>query len=117
MRPKKRTSMNTGTVQFVKPKNLPTDFNEKKNVRSMADLQLLKTKFYSVEAIRQQDQTFAEQMGRSLTLKIKTVLDSELTPLIKAVIRNTLYDVISVDHDLVNRETYIYLEEVREIEK
>lgn len=117
MKPKKRTSMNSGIVQLVEPTKLPTDFNAKRNVRSMADLKLLKTKFYSVETIRQQDQIFAEQMGRSLTLKIKTVLDSDLTSLTKAIIGNTLYTIISVDHDVHNRESYLYLEEERKLEK
>lgn len=88
-----------------------------KNVKSLDDLEYLGFLCFTEKSTRQQDVEFAEQYGRSLTMKIVTpdlmMPDSDYN----IVINNVIYAIIYVDHDRKNRELYFYLEEVRRIER
>ena len=65
-------------------------------------------------AKRQQDIEFAEQMGFSLSMKIKTRFIGGVSSKLKAVIDNYLYDISYVDDN--RKEMWLYLQGVRELD-
>lgn len=93
-----------------------SNFGAKKNIKSVADMELLYKLAYQQSSKRLQDIDFAESSGRDLSLKIKTRLVSGINNSDKVVLNNVLYDVIYVDEDRFNRELYLYLEEVGPVE-
>ena len=105
-----------GFINVYKPNENKTNFGAKKNVRSLSEMEYLYKLAYSQSYKRVQDLDFAESIGRDLSLKIKVRLVNGVTNDCKVVINNILYDIIYIDEDRVNRELYIYLEEVRNIE-
>ena len=85
-------------------------------IKSIDNFELIVKLAYTECNKRQQDLEFAESMSKSLTLKIKTRLYDKVKNHHKIVIGNTLYDIIYLDYDRKNKEMYMYLEEVRELE-
>lgn len=114
---KNRKAKNDGLCKFYLQSNAKNSYSAKENVKSESDLQFVKSKFYSIQNARQEDVAFAEAYSLTLNLKIKVHFDTQITTKLKAVIKDTLYDIAYVDHDYTNRETYIYLTEVRRLEK
>lgn len=112
----KISSKNSGTVRFYLQSTASNSYGAKVNVKSLADMRFVKSKFYSVENTRQEDILFAESISAFLSMKIKTHLDKDIETKHKAVVDNTLFDIINVDHDYKNRDTYIYLQEVGKVE-
>lgn len=104
---------NDGYIKFYNSKPKQTDFNAKKNTRSIEDLDFLVGAYYSEESKRQQDFLFAESLGKKLTLKVKIPLTEFVQENCKAVINNYLYDVIHIDSNQKKRTLYIYLEGIR----
>lgn len=88
-----------------------------KNVRSLEDLKYLGFLYFSEKSKRQQDIEFAQQQGANLTLKISTGDDAEINSNENIVIGDVIYAIIYIDHNRASRELYIYLEEVRRVER
>lgn len=112
----KATNYNDGYIRVYKEKNKESDFGARKNIKTFDDLEFIVKLAYKECSKRQQDLEFAEANSRTLTLKVKTRLYDKAKNNHKVVINNTLYDIIYIDYDRVNREMYLYLEQVRELE-
>ena len=106
-----------GFIYVYRPKDVNrTTFGAKKNIRSKDEMDLLYKLAYTQSYKRLQDLDFAESMGRDLSIKVKVRLVNGIKNSDKVVIEDVLYDIIYVDEDKVNRELYLYLEEVYSIE-
>lgn len=90
-------------------------FGAKVNIKKINEMETLFKLAYSQCSKRLQDMEFAESSGRELTLKIKTRLVQGIKNTDKVVIDGTLYDIIYIDEDRINRELYLYLEENRTV--
>jgi SPP1 family predicted phage head-tail adaptor len=90
-------------------------FGAKVNIKKIDEMETLFKLAYSQCSKRLQDMEFAESSGRELTLKIKTRLVQGIKNTDKVVIDGTLYDIIYIDEDRINRELYLYLEENRTV--
>ena len=112
----KATNYNDGYIRVYKEKNKESDFGARKNIKTFDDLEFIVKLAYKECNKRQQDLEFAEASSRTLTLKVKTRLYDKAKNNHKVVINNTLYDIIYIDYDRANREMYLYLEQVRELE-
>ena len=93
-----------------------TNFNEKKNVKNMKDMTYIISLAFQEMSKRTQDLDFASTKGRTLSLKIKTILNDFVKVDYKAIYNKCLYDIYSIDSDRKNKELYIYLEEVQKID-
>lgn len=113
---KKRVVPNypSGTVGFYNERENYSSFKAKKNAVSMDDLEPIHRVRYKSESIRERDIQTAEQLGKTLTLKISCPLCPGLTTESKALIRNTLYDVAYIDP--AGKQVFVYLEGGREID-
>lgn len=90
-----------------------TDFKAKKNAKSRSDLApLVKLPFEDLSK-REQDLTFAEQRGYSLSRKIRTPNPHCVRIGHICIIGSMLYAIKYMDS--TERELFIYLEEVREL--
>ena len=105
---------NDGIVAVYREKRRQTDFNAKKNVSVLDDMDFVVKLAYEESSRREQDIDFAEQMGFSLTLKVKTRLFDGVDNKCKAVISGYLYDVSYVDK--TRTEMWLYLEGVRKLD-
>lgn len=105
---------NDGVVSIYKAKPKKTDFNAKKNVSALDDLDFLVKLDYEESAKREQDIEFAEQMSFSLSVKLHTRYVPVVNNNCKAVIDGYLYDVKYVDK--TRSEMWLYLEGVRSID-
>lgn len=105
---------NDGVISVYREKRRQTDFNAKKNVSVLDDMDFVVKLAYEESSRREQDIDFAEQMGFSLTLKVKTRLFNEVDNKCKAVIGGYLYDVQYVDK--TRNEMWLYLEGVRKLD-
>lgn len=90
-------------------------FGAKVNIKKINEMETLFKLAYSQCSKRLQDMEFAESSGRELTLKIKTRLVQGIKNTDKVIIDGTLYDIIYIDEDRINRELYLYLEENRTV--
>ena len=90
-------------------------FGAKVNIKKIDEMETLFKLAYSQCSKRLQDMEFVESSGRELTLKIKTRLVHGIKNTDKGVIDGTLYDIIYIDEDRINRELYLYLEENRTV--
>ena len=113
---KNKRAKNDGLVRFYLQNNDNVSFRDKANVKSLKGLKFIKSRFYSVMSVRQEDVAFAESITRTVSKKIKINIDEALTSSHKCVIKNIIYDIVKLDHDYNERETYVYLEEVAVLE-
>lgn len=105
---------NDGVVRIYRDKAKRNNFAAKENVRILDDMEFVAKLDFEELSKRQQDQEFAEQIGFSLSMKIRTRLAPNLDSKCKAVIGDTLYDISYLDK--TRTEAYLYLEEVRKID-
>ena len=105
-----------GFVNVYRPNDNRSNFGAKKNIKNIADMELVYKLAYQQSSKRLQDIEFAESSGRDLSLKIKTRLVDGINNSDKVVLNDVLYDIIYVDEDRFNRELYLYLEEAGPIE-
>lgn len=117
MNRKKVNSFNDGILYIYEQKQENNSFASKKNPRSIDDLKEKGYLFFKYENMRKEDFLFALNKGRKLTTKVKTQLNSLVETSDKVIIENHLFDVITLDPDIYNKELYFYLEEVRTIER
>lgn len=102
---------NDGVVMIYREKEKRSNFAAKENVSALADMDFVAKLDYEESSKREQDVEFAEQMGFSLSLKIRTrclpVVDNKC----KAVIGGYLYDVSYVDKN--RTEMWLYMQGVK----
>ncbi len=113
---KSKRAKNSGVARFYLQSNDNSSFRDKANVKSLKGLKFIKSQFYSIMAVRQEDIAFAESITRTVSKKIKINIDEALTSSHKCVINNIIYDIVKLDHDYNERESYVYLEEVAALE-
>ena len=104
---------NDGVVWIGREKPRKTDFNAKLNVSVYDDLDFIVKLDFEESSRREQDQTFAEQMDFSLSLKVRTRFFAKVDNKCKAIINGYLYDVKYVDK--TRDEMWLYLEGVRKV--
>ncbi len=104
---------NDGVVFIYRDTDRRSNFGAKMNVKSLDDMTYVAKLSYAEQSKRQQDMEFAEQMGFSLALKIKTRFIKGVDAKCKVVINNYLYDVSYID--ATRTELYFYLQGVGEI--
>jgi len=90
-----------------------TDFEAKINVKKKPDLERIVKLNYGLMSKRNEDLEFAEQMGFTLTKKIKVRMYKGITSKHLVAIENYLYSIKHIDMDKKNM--YLYLEGVREL--
>lgn len=104
---------NDGIVRIYREKKRVSDFNAKKNVSALEDLDFICKLDFELSTKREQDMEFAEQNSFSLTQKIRTRLVGGVDNKCKAVIDGYLYDVRYIDKSRV--EMWLYLEGVKQL--
>lgn len=107
-------TFNDGVVKVYREKPRQTDFNAKRNVVTLADMDFIVKLDFKEMSRREQDLTFAEQNDFSLSLKIKTRFLKSVDNKCKAVIDGYLYDISHLDK--TRTELFFYLSEVRKID-
>lgn len=105
---------NDGIVSIYREKPRRTDFAAKQNVSVLDDMDFVVKLAFEESSRREQDIDFAEQMGFSLTLKVRTRYIEGVDNKCKAVIDSYLYDVSYVDKS--RTEMWLYLEGVRKLD-
>ena len=108
-------NFNDGVISVYKSNAKLSSFSSKINETSLNDLTFIMNLYFHEENRRQQDLLFANQMGKTLNLKIKVPYTDKVKSTYKAVYNNYLYDIIYIDFSKDKKELYIYLEEVRKI--
>lgn len=109
----KLSTYNDGVVRIYRAKEKKTDFNAKRNVSALDDLEFVMRLDYEEASRREEDVEFAEKSGFSLTLKIKTRAVPGVDNKCKAVIDGYLYDVRYIDKN--RTEMWLYMEGVRKL--
>lgn len=104
---------NDGVVAIYKEKERKTDFNAPRNVSTLDDMDFVCKLAYEEMSKREQDLQFAEQMGFSLSLKIKTRYVKDVDDECKAVIDGWLYDISSLDKS--KTESFLYMTRIRKV--
>ena len=103
-------------LEFIRKYQYKQTLEQKKNIKTIDNLEFIVKLAYEECSKRQQDLDFAESSSRSLNLKVKTRYYKNIENNYKVIIENTLYDIIYIDEDKKNRELYFYLEEVMDLE-
>lgn len=111
--PTRLTAFNDGIVSIYREKDRKTDFNARRNVAALADMEPVVRLTFDESSKRQQDLEFAEQSGFSLSYKIRTRYVPGVESKLKAVINGSLYDIRYVDKS--GREMFLYLEYVKQL--
>lgn len=114
MRKRKPKTYNDGIVNIYREKDRRTDFNAKRNVSSLDDMDFVVKLAFEELSKREQDLEFAQQNDFTLSLKIKTRLVEGVDNKCKAIIDGYLYDVSYTDKS--KTELFLYLEGVKAID-
>lgn len=107
-------TFNDGVVFIYREKPRETDFNAKRNVSTLDDMDFIVKLNFKELSKREQDLEFAQQNDFTLSLKIKSRLVKDVDNKCKAVIDGYLYDVSFVDKS--RTELFLYLEGVKAID-
>ena len=105
---------NDGVVSIYREKGRYSDFSAKRNVSALDDMEFVVKLAFEESSKREQDQTFAEQNGFSLSTKIRTRYVDGVDSKCKAVINGYLYDISYVDKS--RTEMWLYMEEVKKLD-
>ena len=105
---------NDGVVSIYREKVKRSNFAAKENVSVLDDMDFIAKLDYEESSKREQDLQFAEQMGFSLSLKIRTRYLPTVDNKCKAVINGYLYDVSYVDKNRI--EMWLYMQGVKAID-
>lgn len=103
-----------GVLGIYKAKPRKTDFGARRNIEKRSDMEFVASLCYNVQTIREQDYEFADRASFKLSLKVKTPRFDLVKSDCLALVGSTLFDVSHIDS--TQREMYLYLEEVREID-
>ena len=110
----KFSKYNDGVVSVYREKPRDTDFAAKQNVSVLDDMDFVVRLAFEESSRREQDIDFAEQIGFSLSLKVRTRYFAGVDNKCMAVIGGYLYDVSYVDK--TRTEMWLYLEGVKKID-
>ena len=110
MNKRKFKKYNDGVVRIYRAKEKKTDFNAKRNVSTLDDLEFVVRLDYGEASRREQDFEFAQQNDFTLTLKINTRRHPGVDNKCKAVIDGYLYDIHATDGD--RTDMWLYMEGV-----
>lgn len=110
----KISKYNDGVVHIYREKERKTDFNAKKNVSTLENMDFVLKLDFEEAAKREQDLEFADQNGFSLTMKVKTRYVKKVDNKCKAVIDGYLYDVSYIDK--TRTEMWLFLEGVKPLD-
>lgn len=110
----KPTAFNDGVVSIYRELDRKTDFNAKRNVAGLEDMDFIVKLAFDECSKRVQDMEFAEQSGFSLSLKIRTRYMKSVQVKHKAVINGYLYEIAYMDK--AEQELFLYLEGVRALD-
>ena len=113
---KKTQGLNDGYIDIYKVKDNENSFAASISPKSLNDLEYLVSMAFYEEYKREQDMAFAEASGNTLSLKIRTLLYTELTKEHKAVMDNVLYNILKIDYNRAEKVMYLYLEEARKLD-
>ena len=112
--PKQKISTyNDGVVSIYREKPKTTDFNAKRNARTLDDMDFIVRLDYEESSRREEDMEFAKRNDFTLTLKIRTRAVPGVDNTCKAVIDGFLYDVRYIDK--TREEMWLYMEGVRKL--
>lgn len=114
MEKRKISKYNDGVVHIYREKERKTDFNAKKNVSALENMDFVLKLDFEEAAKREQDLEFADQNGFSLTMKVKTRFVKKVDNKCKAVIDGYLYDVSYIDK--TRTEMWLFLEGVKPLD-
>lgn len=104
---------NDGVVSIYREKEKRSNFAAKENVSALDDMEFIAKLDFEESSKREQDLTFAEQSGFSLTLKIRTRYLPTVDNKCKAVIDGYLYDIAYVDKS--RAEMWLFMEGVKKL--
>ena len=104
---------NDGVVSIYRERRKESNFGAKENVSALGDMDFIVKLAFEESSKREQDLSFAEQNGFSLSLKIRTRLFPSVDNKCKAVISGSLYDISYVDKS--REEMWLYMEYVKEL--
>ena len=114
MQKRKLSTYNDGVVRIYRERPRKTEFGAKRNVATLEDMDFVARLDYEEASRREEDMEFAEKMGFSLTLKVKTRVVPGVDSKCKAVIDSYLYDVRYIDKN--RTEMWLYMEGVRSLD-
>lgn len=103
-----------GMVAIYREKDRETDFGAKRNPRTLDHMTLIVKLAYEEKSCREQDFSFAEQHGFTLSKKVKTPYLGKIDSDCRAVIGADLYGISRIDRS--KNEMYLYLSSVGELE-
>lgn len=112
--PTRLTAFSDGIVQVFRQKDRKTDFNARRNVKTLDDMEFIVKLAFAEASKRQQDLEFAEQSGFQLAMKVRTRYVPTVESKMKAVIDDYLYDISYIDKS--GTEMFLYLESVCKLE-
>lgn len=101
---------NDGMAYIYREKGKRSNFGAKINASALDDLDFIVKLAYAEQSKRLQDMEYAEQMGFSLEMKIKTRFVHGIDNKCKVVINDYLYDIRHLD--TTKTEIYFYMEGV-----
>lgn len=113
MNKSKFSRYNDGVVSIYREKEKRSTFKAKENVSTLDDMDFIVKLDFEESSRREQDIEFAEQLGFSLSLKIRTRYMKSVNNGCKAIIDGYLYDVSYVDKS--RTEMWLYLEGVKDV--
>ena len=115
MKQRIKRDLNDGWVYILKVPEKKNSFSAPIAPKSREDMEELACLAYKEMSKRDEDYSFAETLGKGLSMKVKTHIHSAVTKTCKCIILDVLYDIIKIDYNKVKDEMYLYLEEVRKI--
>jgi SPP1 family predicted phage head-tail adaptor len=105
---------NDGMAFVYREKRKQTDFNAKKNVSVLDDMDFVVKLAFEECSKREQDLEFANQNDFTLSMKIRTRYNADADNKCKVVINGYLYDVSYVDK--TRTEMWLYLTGVKKLD-
>lgn len=110
----KMENLNDGYVKvYRRAQKKQNDFSTPVNTKSKKDLEFVVELAYKEMSKRDQDDQFAESIGRKLSLKVKTRRYEDVDKTMKIVRGSTLYAILKIDYDREKDVMYLYMEEER----
>lgn len=108
---------NSGVLEIYNRKEIKSDFGAAKNITSKSDLVFIAKFPFTEMSKRDEDIEFAERQGSSLSMKVKIRFADLVKKSNDVVIGDKLYNIYKLDIDRAKQELYLYLEEVRKLER
>ena len=106
---------NNGVLQICEAPNTVSDFNAVKNVTAASDLTVLYSLRYAEMSKREKDMQFAESLGKSLDLKVKTPYIKDVSTSHRVLIGKGLYSIYQTDYSADKTTLFLYLEKERDV--